>query len=344
MTPEDFHIYIFPLFYLAGGVLAGYISEKIIFNLLHRLTRKTEWKGDDIIIDSLKGMPFFWAIAAGAYLAINTSALDETYKDLYDKIIIAFFIISGAIVTARIVIGFIALKTEDTPGAIPSTSIVANIIRVTFLLLGLMFVLQSFGVSITPMLTALGVGGLAVALALQDTLSNLFSGLQIIASGKIRTGDFISISATEEGYVTDITWRNTTIQTVLNTIIIIPNSRLASSIITNYHLPEAEVAVRLEVGVSYDSDLQQVENITKEVAKEIINRYENEGAITTFEPIVRFHTFGESSINFIVVFRVKEYMNRSPLRHEFIKALHRKYNETGIEIPFPIRTVVMKNK
>lgn len=344
MNTEQFNIYIIPLLYLAGGIIIGYIFEKIVFKILHRITRKTSWKGDDVIFDSFQGMPFFWAIAGGAYFGINSSIIDEHYKDLYDKIIVAFFILSGAIFSARMVVGFIAMKTEDTPGAIPSTSIIANIIRAAFFLLGIMFVFQSFGISIAPMLTALGVGGLAVALALQDTLSNLFSGIQLIASGKVKTGNFIRISPTEEGYVTDITWRYTTIQTVFNNVIIIPNSKLATSIITNFNLPDQEVVVRVEVGVSYDSDLQKVEEIAIQVAKELMKEKEAEGGITSFEPVVRFHTFGESSVNFTVIFRVKEFINQSPFRHEFMKALHRKFKETGIEIPFPIRTVIMKNK
>ena len=139
----------------------------------------------------------------------------------------------------------------------------------------------------------MGIGGLAVALALQDTLSNLFSGLQIIASRQVRIGDYVKLNTGEEGYVTDITWRNTTIRAIPDNMIIVPNSKLASTILTNYHQPAKVMSVIVQIGVSYDSDLAKVEKITLEVAKEILR--EIEGGIPDFEPFIRYHTLDRKS-------------------------------------------------
>ena len=123
-------------------------------------------------------------------------------------------------------------------------------------------------------------------------------------------------------------------------MIIVPNSRLASAITVNFNLPQREMALRVEVGVSYDSDLKDVEKITIEVAKEILN--EVEGGAPEFEPFIRYHTFADFSINFTVIIYVKEFFSQYVIKHEFIKRLHARFNEKGIDIPFPIRTVYMK--
>ncbi|MDI6784396.1 MAG: mechanosensitive ion channel family protein, partial [bacterium] len=209
-------------------------------------------------------------------------------------------------------------------------------------LIGLLVILQTLGLSITPILTALGVGGLAVALALRETLSNLFSGLHILASKQIKPGDYVKLDSGEEGYITDITWRNTTIKTLANNMVIVPNSKLASAIITNFHLPENNVKVYIPVGVSYTSDLEKVEKVTVEVAKEIMQ--EIPGGVPEFDPVIRYSEFADSSIKFTVVMYAKDFIDQYLIKHEFIKRLHKRYITEGIEIPFPIRTVYMKKE
>jgi small-conductance mechanosensitive channel len=218
----------------------------------------------------------------------------------------------------------------------------ANITRILVFIIGVLIILQSLGISIAPILTALGVGGLAVALALQETLSNLFAGIQIIASKQIKPGDFVKLDSGEEGFVTDITWRYTTIRTLPNNMVIIPNAKLASALVTNYNSPEKEMAVLVQVGVSYDSDLEKVEKVVIEVGKEIMQ--EVKGGIPGFEPFIRFHTFGDFSINFSVILRGLEFVDQHLIRHEFTKRLHRRFNAEGIVIPFPIRTIHMQEK
>lgn len=127
-----------------------------------------------------------------------------------------------------------------------------------------------------------------------------------------------------------------------NNLLIIPNAKLVSSQITNFYLPETEMAVLVQVGVSYQSDLEKVERVTIEVAKQVLQ--EVEGGVKEFDPFIRYHTFSDFSINFTVILRVKEYVSKYLITHEFIKRLHRRYQQEGIEIPFPIRTVYLKNE
>jgi small-conductance mechanosensitive channel len=181
------------------------------------------------------------------------------------------------------------------------------------------------------------VGSLAVALALQSPLANFFAGIQILADKPVQIGQYIRLSSGEEGYVSKIGWRSTTIRALPNNLIVIPNSKMMDAIITNYDLPAKDLSILIQVGVHYDSDLEHVERVTCQVAKEVVQ--EVAGGKKDFDPFIRYHTFGESSINFTVILRAEEFVNGYLLKHEFVKRLHRRYKQEGITIPFPIRTL-----
>ena len=184
------------------------------------------------------------------------------------------------------------------------------------------------------------MGGLAVALALQNTLSNLFSGLQIISSGNFNKGDFIKLHTGEEGFIEDITWRSTTIRAASDHIIIVPNSKLADMTVSNYYLPQHEITFSVELTVSYESDLSFVENIIKAVIKETM--YESANGIKEFEPEISFTAFADSGIRIKAFLRVNNYPAQFQVRSTFIKKLHVRFAKEGIHIPYPVTTVLMK--
>lgn len=334
--------FIFPLIIFISSIIIGIIFEKIIITNLKKFTDKTSWQGDDIIIGAIKGMGVLCCVLIGSYIAVQYLQINKELLNLLNKIYIVAFILIATIISTKIAVGFVQINSQKISGAIPSTSIFVNLTKIIVFVLGFLIILQTLGISITPILTALGVGGLAVALALQDTLSNLFSGLHVLISKQIRPGDYIKLDNGEEGYVVDITWRNTTIKKLPNNLVIIPNSKLASAVIVNFYLPEKELSVPVDVGVSYDSDLEKVEKITIEVAKEVMK--EVPGGVANFEPFIRYHTFGDFSINFTVILRAKEYVDQYLIKHEFIKRLHKRYKQEGINIPFPIRTIYLKKE
>jgi len=334
--------WVLPSALIAGGFLIGIIFEKVIIKKLKSVALRTKWKGDEIIISSIQGVTTLWFVIAGIYVAILYIPINPTFLSLLQKILLVIIIFSGTLVIARIAAGFADSYANKVKGVLASTTIFLNLTKLLVFLIGILIILQTLGISISPILTALGIGGLAVALALQDTLSNLFSGLQIIASRQVRPGDYVKLNSGEEGYVTDITWRNTTIRAIPDNMIIVPNSKLASTILTNYHQPAKVMSVIVQIGVSYDSDLAKVEKVTLEVAKEILR--EIEGGIPDFEPFIRYHTFADFSINFNVILRAKEFFDQYLIKHEFIKRIHKRYKKEGIEIPFPIRTIHMESE
>lgn len=334
--------WVLPSALIVGGFLAGIIFEKVIIRKLKSIALRTKWKGDEIVIGAIRGMTILWFTIAGIYGAILSMPLSPTHLGLLQKILLVIVIFSATIVLARIAAGFVDSYANRIKGVVASTSIFINLTKLVVFLVGTLIILQSLGISISPVLATLGVGGLAVALALKDTLSNLFSGLHIIASKQLRPGDYVKLDTGEEGYVTDITWRNTAIRALPNNMIIVPNSKLASTIVTNYYQPAKVMSVLVQVGVSYDSDLAKVEEVTIEVAKEVLRKVK--GGVPEFEPFIRYHTFADFSINFTVILRAKEVVDQYLVKHEFIKRLHERYKKEGIEIPFPIRTVYMQRE
>ncbi|HKV44663.1 MAG TPA: mechanosensitive ion channel family protein [bacterium] len=327
-----------PLGLVASGLLAGLISERFVLPRLERYASDRGWAGEDLLITSFRGVTFVWFVALGIYLALLIVPLHLTVLNFIHKLLLVVIIPSVTVVLARVAGGFANLYSGSLyhrrgGSALPSPSIVTNLTKLLVFLIGSLIILQSLGIAITPVLTALGVGGLAVALALQETLSDLFSGLYIMASRQIKPGEYIRLNTGEEGYVADITWRSTKIREGPNNMIIVPNSKLAVANITNYYQPNREVVVTIPASVSYESDLKEVERVTLEVAGRIMK--ETRGAIPEIEPLLRYHTFGETSVNFSVILRAREVGDQSLVKHEFIKQLHKRYRQEGIGFRTP---------
>ncbi len=326
--------------YVLGALAIGLVLERVVAVWLrHQMDRNPLWT-PDAVLDAIKGVLTELSVLVGVRLALNAvelGAAEETIKD----VLFVLLVLVLTVVVSRLGIKLLDAWLARTEGAVPSTSIFTNIIRVIVFVIGALIVLEHFGIAITPILTALGVGGLAVALALQETLSNLFAGLQIIASRQVRPGDYIKlVNEDVEGDVVDVSWRNTTVRALANNDIVIPNSKLANSIVTNYQLPERELSILVQVGVSYDSDLEKVERVTCETATATM--HEIHGGVGEFAPFIRYHTFGDSSIGFTVILRAREFKDQYLITHDFVKRLHRRFDEEGIEIPFPIRTVHLR--
>lgn len=326
-----------PLSVFVVTLILGLIIRRLLFNRLSKWAERTSSKVDDIIIAGVKTPFILWTLMLGIYLAIRTTSLPPDIVYLAGKILVILGIGSITIVLANISSRLIKEFSWKVEAALPVTGLTQNLTRVIIIGIGILIILNNLGISITPIIATLGVGGLAVALALQDTLANLFSGFYITLARQIRIGDFIKLESGEEGYVMDIGWRATRIKMLPNNVVLIPNSKLSQSIITNYYLPDKELAVLVQIGVHYNSDLGHVERVTIEVAKEVMK--EVTGGVPGFEPFIRYHSFGDSSINFTVILRAKEFVDQYLIKHEFIKKLHERYKKEGIVIPYPIRAI-----
>lgn len=331
----------------AGAALLAavmlFVVRGISFRVLHRWAKSTDTHLDDIIIKSFRIPSVYWCIAIGLYIGIAVSDLPEKYVFYITKTIHVIIILSITIAAANLAGKLFRNYIQQAEVPLPSTGLAYGILKGTILIVGFLIMLTALGVSITPLITALGVGGLAVALALQDTLSNLFSGIHILMEKSVRVGDFVRLETGQEGYVDDITWRTTRIRMLPNNMVVIPNSKLAQSIVTNYYLPEKRMSLLISVGVSYSSDPDQVERILIEEAKNGVGSIP--GLLGEPEPFVRFIPgFGDSSLDFTLICQVQEFVDQYLAQHELRKRIFRRFRDEGIEIPFPHRTVYLREE
>ncbi len=347
---------IIPLAIIAVSVLVGVIIRWIIRNSLARLAHRTNSEYDDLFVTILVRISIPLAVVAGIFLAFDSAPYAGTVMPYIRPIVLATIVFILARAAVMLLTDTIKMRAERSGGTLAFTSLTKKIVQIVVYVVGGITILSFFGISITPMITALGVGGLAVALALQDTLSNMFAGIYITLANQIRVGDYIKLENNLEGFVVDIGWRNTSIKPFDENLVIIPNNRLAQSVITNYFLPLSAVRVKVDVRVDYRSDPEHVERVLYSVINDYghddpleANKEEQPtdkilGLLRSPEAVVRFTLFADSSLNFFVSFSVTDFQHQSSARHAVMKRIFYRFKEEGINIPFPIRTVYFNNE
>ena len=336
----DIHKVILPLLIAMAATAAAVIARGIAFRLLHKWDRGTATLIGDIVIKAIRVPSMFWCIASGLYVGIAISELSVKYSFYLSQalFVIVFFSFTIAVANLGGKIFRDFMQKSELPLA--TTGLAYGIINGTIYVIGILIILAMLGISVTPLITALGVGGLAVALALQDTLANLFAGIHILVEKSIRVGDYIRLETGQEGLVEDITWRTTRIKMLPDTMVVIPNNKLSLSVVTNYSLPEKKMLLILPVSVAYDSDPDRIEAILIDEVEKA--KGEVAGLLPDCEPIVRLSGFGASSLDFTLACAIGEYSVQQAVQHEMRKRIFRRFREEGIEIPFPHRTVYLK--
>ena len=339
-----------PALIIVFGILLGFIFKRFVHSRLKKAAERSNWPGDDAVLEAIEPHIVVWFFLGALSISMSTIEAVQPQNTYLMKILndyVSKFLIIVLIGSITLAIGNLAVRlfdfwARDQEKGFPSTTMFTNFVRIAIYIIGTLIILDALNISITPMITALGLGGLAVSLALKDTLTDVFAGLHILLSKKVQVGDFIQLDTGDMGYVQNISWRNTIIMERTNNIIHIPNTRLSSAIIKNFDSGDPSFSVKIPIGVGYSSDLEKVEKITKEVIEKIQSSMEETN--NNYEPTMRFQNFGESSINLMVYFRGNRYGDQNPIIHQFIKTLHKRYAEEGIEIPFPMRTVIHKNE
>jgi len=314
-----------------------YFFWKLIDRKLKTWSQKTVSTLDDEIVLALHAPSKLLLVGLSIGLSLQLAPLRSALQSpliILSKLLI---IIPLLWASERLLKIFILSKTLPAALSESSQTLFRTLTKVLVYSIGFLIILDTLGVSITPLLASLGVGSVAIALAAQETLSNLFSGFYILLDKPFRVGDCIKIDAGVEGVVSKIGWRSTHIKLYANSVAILPNSKIASSMITNYDFPESDVSVSITSGASYDSDLKHVEQVVLEVAFLVQNTLPY--ASKHLAPSMSFTSFGDSAINFNVALRVQRITDGAAIKHEFIKALHSRFQIEGISIPFPHQVV-----
>ena len=318
------------------------IAMKIAGMIIGRLKRGTMTKeGTNLygnILDALKRPISLGIFLFGVFMALKSLAALAIYTNeigVFFTVIFPFYFAYFAAKIVGMVIEWYAVEVAHKTKTKVDDQFLPIIKRAAYgIILGIMVILMlnQLGIRVETLIATLGIGGLAVALALQPTLANFFSGMQMVLDRPLRIGDFVELDSGDRGTVVDIGWRSTKIRTFMNNIVTFPNSMLSDSRIINYNTPSAEIGFSIDCGVAYDSDLDKVEKVSLDVASAIMDKY---SGVKGFKPLFRFREFADSSINFKVVLRTKKLSDSYLATHEFIKALKKRFDGEGIEIAFP---------
>jgi len=297
---------------------------------LSRWAKRTATHVDDMLLESLRFPSLVWCLLIGVYIAVDTAHLPPRLNSL--------MVVSVTAAIANLAGTTIGYVLKENNLAIPATGLSLTIIKIAVWTTGGLVLLSGLGVSIAPILTALGVGGLAVALALQDTLSNFFAGIHLLIEEPVRVGDFVRLETGQEGYIVDIGWRTTRIRMLPNNMVIIPNNKLTQSVLINYSMPEPRMAVSIRISVAYGTDPGRVELALLDEVQQAIGHVP--GLLADPAPAVRLIPgFGESSLDFTLGVHVREFEDQFPVQHELRKRILKRFESEKIEVPFPQRTV-----
>lgn len=306
----------------------GYIVQKVIELYLARTEGKGRPPLEAVVLRAVRRPLVVWLALLGLYIAGEIMLTGEA-EVLYGRVVLAVFLAYFTQFSARLV-GNIT-NAEAAAGAwnIPVTSLTRHVARALVYILGAFVLLGAFHVSITPFLAALGVGSLALALGLQDTLNNVFAGIYVLISRHVRPGHYIRLDTGQEGEIVDIGWRATRLRSLGNDMIIVPNAKLSQAIITNFDLPQEQTSVAVAFSVTFNADLAQVERAALEIGQEVVASVE--GAAAEVPPVVRFQSFADLGVQGVLIVRSATFEARGLIIHECVKRLHERFGCEGIE-------------
>lgn len=324
-----------PVVAFALAVLAALAVRGVILSVLGRWVGRSN--GLAAFLDVIRLPSILWCLVLGLYVGIEVaSELERLPRRLSQQlsVILEVAIILSVTLTIAGVVGTLVRRSGESRAlGGPVTGLAQTAARGVVLIVGALVLLGALGIHIAPILTALGVGGLAVALALQDTLSNLFAGMHLLADRPIRVGDYVKI-ADVEGFVVDVGWRSTRVRMLQNSIVVVPNKKVAESIITNYDLPEPRMSLVLPISASYGSDPDHVERVLVDEATRAAGQVP--GLLREPAPFVRLIPgFGTYSLDFSLICQVATFVDQYLVQHELRKRILRRFRAEGIEIPLP---------
>lgn len=316
------------LAFVVGTAIRVFLASRLV-----RLATKTRRDWDDVLAVELKRRIPFWSLLVGLWLSLDYWPIQPRWATLISRTISTLAIASVTLLVAAVATRFVATYGPRVSPSVPVSGLTQNLVRFLVVTIGLLAILNGLSVDVRPALAALGVGGLAVALALQEPLSNLFAGIFVTLAGQLRIGDYVRLESGPEGFIRDFNWRSARLQTMAGHYVIIPNSKLAQAIVSNFSLPSRDTQVVLDVGVDYGSDLELVERVAMEVASDVIK--DVTGSVPDSPPVVRYHTFSDLSVKFSVQVRAREVPDQALIKHELMKRLHTRLAQEGVVLRPP---------
>jgi small-conductance mechanosensitive channel len=331
---------VFYTIFFASLIISSLLLGFVLNRVLHHWTKKIRNGWGELFFSLLESLPIPLLLISSFYLGMEALPLSARYERVGSKTILALVLIVIAYFPAKVLILGLRRISQRDPAMERVTQPAAFVIRVIFALLATGIFLENLNISLTAVWTTLGVGSVAVALALQETLSNFFSGLYLLADRPVNPGDYIKLDSNQEGYVVRIGWRSTILQTLGNNYVVLPNATLAKAVITNYSMPQPRMGFGLVVSVAYGTDPDRAEKALLRVAQEAIHEG-LPGLLADPAPSVSFIPgFDESALGFTLGVTLRRFEDQYSVQSDLRKRIVKRCKEEGIEMPFPTRTLI----
>jgi small-conductance mechanosensitive channel len=323
------------LLLVAAAIVIGYLFEKLVLQVARAMVRRTDTTVDDIVYRALHPAILLVVVLATFWVGVDLlgSRIPGRGLDLLVAISVGLFIALGAFIAARLLRGILQLRARSRVEWQPVASLGSRIGSVVVYVAAFLMILNEYGLDVTPLLTTAGLAALAVALALQDTLANFFAGVWMQTGKAMRPGHFVRIEEYQiQGYVVEIGWRTTKIRDLGNFMYVMPNSKVAQSLVVDYYLPVTRMAFNLDIIVAYESDLDQVERICLEEARK--GAKDVPGLLDDPEPTFKWIPgFGEYAIQGRLGLQIREFVDQYQIQHELRKRILKRFRQEGIRIP-----------
>ncbi len=314
--------------------------HRILLRRVHHISSRTENIIDDVFVALLARTKLYFLIALSLYVAVGAVPLSEQVTSYISRIAFLFLLVQVVFWGNAAITDWVRLykeqKLEKDPSAVTSMQAVGFIARLLLYTAIFLVALDNFGIDVTTLIAGLGIGGIAVALAMQNILGDLFASLTIVLDKPFEVGDFLIVGDTV-GTVEKVGLKTTRLRSLSGEQIVVSNGDLLGSRIRNYKRM-AERRIMFSLGVSYDTPAEKLERIP-EMAQRIIGEQEE----ARFDR-AHFARFGDSTLDFEVVYymRTPEYLTFMDVQQTINFALVRCFEEEGIEFAFPTRTVHVK--
>ena len=340
---HPFWIYLIAVVIVIISWVVAKFVDFILSYFLKVVVKKTKTVLDDILISAIRVPVYYLILIGGITISANIITLPSPIRDIIDKILSSVLIGISCYIAALIINIFIKTwftERKAVTGRVRGEALVVisrKILNFIVFIILLILILKLWGVQVAALLASLGIAGFILGFALKDTFANMFGGIALIADRSFKIGDFIRLESGEEGEIIDIGLRSTRLKSFeAGNEIIIPNSVLVMSKITNFGRPLISLKMVVKTGVAYGSDINQVKRILLGILSEI------EGVLKKPSPQVYFMEMADFSLNFNLVFWIKDYRKRFNIKDEVISQAYQKLQEAGIKIPFPTRTIYME--
>jgi small-conductance mechanosensitive channel len=323
------------------GIVAAWAVNRVALGIVRMLVRRTRTDLDDLMLDAVR-RPL--VVILSVVFALVLVRLDWVVRRVppeavaaFERFQVALLVLAGAYAVVRIIRGMLRRPGTRFARVRAVGNLVSRLVAISVYTIAFLTVLSQYGISITPILTSLGIAGLAVALALQDTLANFFAGMWIQTGRAMRPGHYIRLEDLKlEGHVVDVGWRTTLIKTTSNNVVVVPNAKLAQSIVTDHNLPDLTVSATLAFTLPLDTDPQAVERMLTE---EVQAARAEAPALLDTPPIVRLNGFGEYGLQFLLIFFVTTFNDQFAVQDVLRRRALARFRAEGLEMPVPVREV-----